>query len=189
MGLDKREAAERLLVQAIKLHFNDGDPYPIHLLLMSALRICRDVLKSKGFTDDIEKIIKPEFRNQFYAIFYSIASFFKHADRDPNAFLEPSPDLEKGNELLVIIVAEFLKDAFGTINKNLYVHLATLYNMKKYPSYFLFEDGAKPVWDKTLNTCDAHQIHDLIRTAVKQGPLVLGGEDQMNGWTWGFSKN
>ena len=189
MASDKREAVERLLVQAIKLQFSDGDPYPIHLLLMSSMRICRDVLKSQGLTDDIDKIIRPEKRGEFNKTFYSLAAFLKHADRDADAFFEPSPDLEKGNEMLIMIVTVLLRDVFQTNNRNLFVHLATLYNMKRYQGYFLFDAEARRAFDQILNAYDCTQLHDAICTAAKQGPSFFGPQSEMNGWTWGYTKS
>ncbi|HEY8097238.1 MAG TPA: hypothetical protein VIE65_14230, partial [Methylobacter sp.] len=80
--LTKQDAAERLLVQAIKLHFNDGDPFATHLLLMSSLRICRDICKHNGtvIDDELQKLIRPGKTKEFFSMLYGIAAYLKHAD-------------------------------------------------------------------------------------------------------------
>ena len=140
VGLSKQEFAERLLVQAVCLQFSDGDPYAIHLLLMSSLPTCLDILKSKGVPDIFERIIKPDQRDHFFKKFYSIASFLKHADKDPDELSEISPNLSKGNETLIVIATICFCDAFGKKIENLIVHAAMLYYIKLNPNIYQIEN-------------------------------------------------
>ncbi len=74
-NLSKQEAADRLIVQAVKLQFNDGDPLAIHLLLMSALRICLDVQGSQGTVDEFRKFVKPGKHKNSRQIFIELRRF------------------------------------------------------------------------------------------------------------------
>ena len=65
--ISKKEAVERLWIQAIKLHYNGGDEYAVHLLLMSAFRVCRDLVLKKNPEKDLVKKQSAPVRNSFFA--------------------------------------------------------------------------------------------------------------------------
>jgi hypothetical protein len=117
--VSKQDAAERLRVQAVKLQFSDGDPLAIHLLIMSSLRICRDVCAlDDSVVDEFLAFIRPEKRNEFFGLFYSIASFLKHANRDHDLQLDFPPDLPKFNEILILLVEWRFQRAFKAPSRN-----------------------------------------------------------------------
>ena len=183
--LSKQDVAERLRVQAVKLQFSDGDPLAIHLLIMSALRICRDVCAlDNSVVDEFQKFIMPGKQKEFFNIFYSIASFSKHADRDHDSLLDFSPDLPQFNAKLIMLVDWTFQRAFKVPTKNIIVHAANLYHRKLYPNIILpVSDDGKNI-DQQLGLLDTTAMHDLIRKLVKEGPSFLGSQTWINEWTW-----
>lgn len=150
---------------------------------MHSLRTCLDVIKSKGVTDIFERIIKPGQRGHFFKNFYGIASFLKHANQDPNALLELSPNLPKGNEALIVIATTCFCDAFGEKIGNLILHAAMFYYIKLNPNIYQLENE----YVETLNGLDTNQLEDEIRRLVKEGPSILGlkpGTDLGNFQEW-----
>jgi hypothetical protein len=184
--LSKQDAAERLLVQAVKLHFNDGDPFAIHLLLMSSMHICRDVCKHNGtgIDDEFQNLIKPGKTKEFFAMFYSIASYFKHADKDVESLLDFPPDLPKGNESLIMLVTHTFEKAFNVTSKNFFIHIAKLYYIKMHPMIVIPPPNEVNVYDQMLGPLDSTTFRDSIRTLVRDGPSFLGPQPWINDWTW-----
>jgi hypothetical protein len=183
--LRKRDAAERLLIQAVKLQFSDGDPFAIHLLIMSSLRICRDVRALNGsIVDEFQVIVRPEKTNEFFRLFYSIASFFKHADRDQDSLLDFPHDLPKHNERLTMLVAYTFQQAFNAPSKNFIVHAAVLYYRKLHPNIILPVSNEAKNYDQTLGLLDTTVLQNTIRDLVREGPSSLGPQDWINDWTW-----
>jgi hypothetical protein len=97
---------------------------------MSSLRICRDVAAlDDSVVDEFLEFIRREKRNEFFREFYSIASFFKHADRDPGSLLDFPPDLPEFNEVLILLVGWTFQKAFEVPSRNFILHLAILIQM------------------------------------------------------------
>lgn len=84
--ITKFEAAERQLIQAIRLFFREEDAVSIHTLSEAASQILYDIGKELGaqsmFRDSDR--IREDKRKEFLAILFKSRNFFKHADRDKN---------------------------------------------------------------------------------------------------------
>ena len=87
--ISKMEAAQRHLDMAIYLTFLDKDPLPIHTIAMAALGVLQDLADKKGVLSQLEDMIRPEKLECFRSKVRQKSNFLKHADRDPNSFIEP----------------------------------------------------------------------------------------------------
>lgn len=98
--ISKLVAAKRQLETAIKLYFYDADIISIYALAAAAHQILNDIGKSKGtaslFNDEN---IRPEKKKEWHALVAKPQNFFKHADKDPNGYLDFAPE---GTELMLI---------------------------------------------------------------------------------------
>lgn len=98
--IEKLEAAERQLREAIYLFFEKRDAVAIHTLTCAALGIVHDHYdglgagKAQMFSHPKTPFIREEFRKKIIADFREPQNFFKHADQDlkngRNAILFPS---------------------------------------------------------------------------------------------------
>ena len=86
----KIDAARRQLVTAIRLYFADSDIVSIHTLTAAAYHITRGISESdpafpKSFAQELEPLIKDEWKDRIWTKLNETANFFKHADHDPSA--------------------------------------------------------------------------------------------------------
>ena len=88
--LTKFDVAERQLIQAIKLFFDDGDPVSIHTLAEAASQVLYDTRAQYGAESKIRDsdIVKPEYKKEWLASLAKSRNFFKHANKDPLAIHE-----------------------------------------------------------------------------------------------------
>ncbi len=96
--ITKLQAARRQLVVSTELYFSDSDAVAIHTLVAASYNIMRDLSKHRGVSemavkDHLLTTISPEKRKQVANWLNSFENFFKHADRDPNAEIEFSPEI------------------------------------------------------------------------------------------------
>jgi hypothetical protein len=90
LRLTKFDVAERQLLQAIKLFFNEEDPVSIHTLSESASQVLYDIGQDHGvfsIARDTDLIV-PERKKEWLAAVFKSRNFFKHADKDPNGVHE-----------------------------------------------------------------------------------------------------
>jgi hypothetical protein len=109
--LSKSETAKCQLVTAIRLFFDDSDPVSIFTLAANAWEIV-DVLCCKNGIDSLSnqsrkhipggKDLKYDFVNSPFR------SFFKHADRDPDACLEGFDD-QKCDSMIFLGVEDYMR--------------------------------------------------------------------------------
>jgi hypothetical protein len=88
MEISKLEAARRQLDCAIRLYFNGDDMSSIITLSRAAFRLLWDIyptITTDGFEKPFSKIIE----TRGWSRFNEITNFLKHADKDPNAQMEP----------------------------------------------------------------------------------------------------
>ena len=88
MKITKLEAAKRQLDCAIRLYFSDDDISSVITLSRASFRLLWDlypVLTNDGFEKPLGKIIE----TLGWPRFHEITNFLKHADRDPEAQMEP----------------------------------------------------------------------------------------------------
>jgi len=95
MKVSKIDAAERQLVTAVNIFFEDKDPVSVHTLASASQDLLRGLGKTKGIKsfikDDLEKIIKPEKAEEVWILFNAAQNHFKHANRDPDSILDFLP--------------------------------------------------------------------------------------------------
>jgi hypothetical protein len=109
--VNKVEAARRQIDAAIRMLFSNEDPVAVHTVAMAALRIVRDLAAKR---DDsymhkvTEAIIKPGMEKKFWRKFQAPANFLKHADRDPDGFLENID--EEANEGSLFMACLYYQD-------------------------------------------------------------------------------
>lgn len=88
----KLSAAKRQMVTAIKLYFNNEDCVSIHALASASLDILDDLNRNRNYKSVIDVIeeltISPKGILAFRKRRNAIRNFLKHADRDPNGFVE-----------------------------------------------------------------------------------------------------
>ena len=88
--ISKIDAASRQLDMAITLWFQEADPIPIHTLASSAHQIIHDVIHHHGGEDRLfdSPYIKPGFKKIAKKHFHKHYNFFKHANHDPDKFID-----------------------------------------------------------------------------------------------------
>jgi hypothetical protein len=108
LKITKLDAATRQLRTAITLWFADGDPVSIHALTFAAHEVIHTLFRRKGLRGLLfdADVIKDEFRAEFAKILKSHATFFKHAQRDPDGEVEFHP---KMNDYLLLFTVNGLK--------------------------------------------------------------------------------
>lgn len=86
--ISKTEAAKRQLDTAIDLFFDAGDALSVHTLAFAAFKVMLNLyphLNNDDFGEQIDKLISERIGWQRFS---NTANFLKHADRDPDGFLE-----------------------------------------------------------------------------------------------------
>jgi hypothetical protein len=91
--VSKLDAAKRQLRTAIRLWFADGDPVSIHALVCAAHEIVHTLFKRRGLSGLMfdSTVIPDEHRSEFARAMKSYATFFKHAQRDPDGEITFAP--------------------------------------------------------------------------------------------------
>jgi hypothetical protein len=88
MAVSKLEAARRQLDCAIRLCFSDDDLCSVITLSRAAFRLLWDIypkVANDGFEQDLSGVIE----QIGWPRFHEITNFLKHADKDPDAEMEP----------------------------------------------------------------------------------------------------
>jgi hypothetical protein len=100
--VSKLDAAKRQLRVAITLWFTGGDPVAIHTLVSAAHEIVHTLFKRKGLTGLMfdSPTIRSERRGDFAKLIKQYATFFKHAQRDPDGEIDFNPEL---NDMLLLV--------------------------------------------------------------------------------------
>lgn len=86
MPITKTEGARRQLETAIDLYFENGDSLSIHTLAFAVLKVLFDIYPHRngdGFDAKLDRLL----RNEGWKAMSGVANFLKHADKDPDAFL------------------------------------------------------------------------------------------------------
>jgi hypothetical protein len=104
--VSKLDAARRQLETAINLYFYERDAVSIHTLTAAAHNIVTDIAKKAGQGDTwretvqtmIQDLVPSDKRKTVRNKFREAENFFKHADRDPETFIEFNPGY---SELLI----------------------------------------------------------------------------------------
>ena len=109
--LSKRVVAQRQLVAAIRLFFDEADLVPVYSLAANAWEII-DTLATREGVDSISNQTRehvPEGKDLKYDYINSpYRNFFKHADRDPEALVPPLKD-ENVESIVFLAVEDYLR--------------------------------------------------------------------------------
>lgn len=104
--INKIDAAERQLVEAIKMFFERKDPICIHTLTGAALGILESLAQVKHIENPIGKnscIIKDSEKKVWRNALAKHRNFFKHADSDPDNSIEFDSRLNELNLISAIV--------------------------------------------------------------------------------------
>ncbi|HEY2232617.1 MAG TPA: hypothetical protein VGK01_03995 [Candidatus Angelobacter sp.] len=88
--IDKIEVAQRQIVGAVGLFFEERDPIVIHAVVASAHQILVDLGKLKDVTSSVKGPSIAASKDQGSQLNYPY-NFFKHADRDPESKINVGP--------------------------------------------------------------------------------------------------
>jgi len=93
LKIGKLDAAKRQLETAIRLWLFSGEPVSIHTLAAAAHQVLHDFGKRRGVPSILRdsQNIRPEYEKRVHELFYRYETFFKHANKDPDALLEFKP--------------------------------------------------------------------------------------------------
>src|SRR5436190_681086 len=129
----KIDAARRQLDVAIWLFFADGDPISIRTLAGAASTVLADLIEAKDPNGSWRARIVGDSglpRAQVMSIINEAPNFFKHADRDPDAFI--LFDHEENDDVLSVCVLEF--GEFG--QTSLHMQAFQIWYMAEHPAPF-----------------------------------------------------
>lgn len=84
LHLSKFEVAERQLLQAIRMFFEEEDEVSIHTLSEAAAQVLYDIGKKSGVVSIVRDndLIRPERKSEWLAAMFRSRNFFKHAIKD-----------------------------------------------------------------------------------------------------------
>jgi hypothetical protein len=85
--ISKIEGARRQLDTAVDLYFDNADSLAVHTLAFATFKVLFDIYphhQGDGFAAKLEALISKE----GWRSMSGVANFLKHADRDPDAFLQ-----------------------------------------------------------------------------------------------------
>jgi len=93
--VSKLEAAERQLVEAIRLFFEERDRVAIHTLVSAAHQVLADVGRIHGYGGVMRnpELVKKGKEAEYLQAIKRAENFFKRADRNPNESIEFAPFL------------------------------------------------------------------------------------------------
>jgi hypothetical protein len=180
--ITKLDAAQRQLRAAIKLWFEDGDPVSIHTLIAASHEITHTLFKRKGLNDLLfdSRLIKDEYRNLFARLTRAAATFFKHAQRDPDDVHTFNPLV---NESLILFTIKGLRDMgeAASVEEDAFMHWNVLHNPKLLTAEGLrFYTDALPVnFFEVVNGMEKREffeIFDLLRqgfSSAEVGRIML----------------
>ena len=102
ISVTKLEAAKWQLRTAIRLWFADGDPVSTHTLAAAAHEIIHTLFRRSGLRGLLfdSPLIREEYRDTLAKAIKQRATFFKHAQRDPEGEMAFDPVL---NDTLLIV--------------------------------------------------------------------------------------
>ncbi|MFZ6049397.1 hypothetical protein ACFW0H_25150 [Pseudomonas sp. CR3202] len=111
--LTKLDVAERQLLTAINLFFQEQDAVSIHTLSEAASQVLHDFGRSRGVKSifrDSDKI-RPDKKKEFLYYLFKFRNFFKHADKDVHEVYEFEEDINIFSLLDAVKVHRSIKGA------------------------------------------------------------------------------
>jgi hypothetical protein len=94
LTISKLEAAERQLMVAVELYFQNGDEVATHTLSSAAHSVVRGISKVRGrgtSKEAVEELLTAEGQKAFHDAWVRAENFFKHANKDPDGVLDFDP--------------------------------------------------------------------------------------------------
>lgn len=140
----KIEAAERQLITAIRLHFQESDPLSIHTLAAAAQQILVDIGKLRGiegvmYSQEVLDRIRPEKRRDWIKATRAPQNFLKHAKDDgPDAVLDIHLEFY---ELLLFDCVQLLRKLKLKEDLSREVHVYKFWFHLKRPDYLAHPQG------------------------------------------------
>ena len=139
--ITKTDAAERQLNTAIRLFFENRDHLSSYALAVASREVTDDVIQSRhselyqrelartgdplkvllSYREELELLIKPEFYKDFLARYHKWQNFLKHADKDPDAEIEPFK-----TKLLALVIIWAIKN-YIVLTQNWTIEMKTFF--------------------------------------------------------------
>ena len=168
----KIDAARQQLETAIKLFFNDESFVAVHTLCSASFNILKDISKKRDgeFAFELNVRVKPEHLGLFWKQFNAPASFFKHANRDP----DPEAQLEfneKANDLKLMFCCWGYKDVTNTKTPIMETYMKWM--LAFYPEYFKLEQKDNQIIKSAQTLFDTKTWDRAQRKSA--GKLLLNG--------------
>ncbi len=133
--ITKTDAAERQLNTAIRLFFENRDHLSSYALAVASREVTDGVILSRrselyqrelarvgdplkvrlSYREELELLIKPEFYKNFLTLYHKWQNFLKHADKDPDAEIEPFTTKQLALVILTAMRNYFLLTQHWTI--------------------------------------------------------------------------
>jgi hypothetical protein len=103
----KMDAVHRQINAAIRMWFADDDPVAIHTLVAAAHEVLHTLFKRAGLVGLLfdSPVIKDEFRSTIAKGIKAPATFFKHAQKDPDSTLTFNPGM---NDVILLYCSSAL---------------------------------------------------------------------------------
>lgn len=119
--LNKQEAIRHMLHTAIRLFWDEEDPFAIHALVHAADVSLRDVAKKSGkeLRVNWEDYIKPEYHREWFKLHRKTYNYFKHADSDFATDL-PVNDMMTLNIMMLITSIANYETVFGSCTNHMW---------------------------------------------------------------------
>lgn len=175
INVSKLDAARRQIDTAVRLYFDYGDPVAIHTLAAAGFQILHDLDKhgpnTGTFYDDMAKYFGPKYRETVIKTIRQAQTFFKHADRDPEAVLEFSL---AEPQIVLLGACQKFRDLGGYRSGEMGAFL--IWSVMQNPDMFAFEE-AVPV--PAEFNFQSHQRREFFAAVMRfAGPVVaaLDGE-------------
>jgi hypothetical protein len=139
--ITKTDVAERQLNTAIRLFFENRDHLSSYALAVASREVTDDMIQSRyselyqrelarvgdpqkvrlSYRDELKTLIKPEFYKNFLTLDRKWQNFLKHADKDPDAEIEPFK-----TKLLALVIVWAIKN-YIVLTQNWTIEMKTFF--------------------------------------------------------------
>jgi hypothetical protein len=160
--LSKIEAARRQLDCAIRLYFDNDDLVAVHALSRAAFRVLYDLQPAH---DDHKELITQTIRYLGWVNFNKLTNFLKHADRDPDA------EVDESSEVDVQIGIGFAAMLYRHITGKLTPEMKAFHLWMKVMNPECFPDVREPDWEFEQDYLDATED---LKTQPREVRVISG---------------
>ena len=166
--VNKLEAAQRQIDAAIRILFSGEDPVAIHTLAWAGFQILRDLDAkqdpSVAVGLNIDSMLRPEKKKEFWYKAKGLSSFLKHADRDAEGIHDSVE--EETNDFVLLFASEYYHKLRR--QRTLEMRVLQAWLTMIYPDVFL---QGEP---ENSQLCAAVEAAGDIRTLPRKEQLELG---------------